>query len=274
MIDIELHLSDKLRLVRADPNQMEQIIMNLIINARDAMFNAGKLVLQTENVTLDNEYCRDHPGALPGDYVLLTISDSGVGLDRDTLERIFEPFYTTKEIGKGTGLGLSMVYGIVKNHNGYIHCNSKPGHGTTFKIYLPVPGVEDRMQKSEEREEEVIGGYETILLVDDDETIAKAGKEVLEHHGYNVTMAESGEEAIKIVSKEHTSTPDLVILDLNMPGMGGLRCLQHLLKIEPEINVIIATGYLAELQEDKVRATGASGFIAKPYPMKELLKMV
>ncbi|MEA3429103.1 MAG: response regulator, partial [Thermodesulfobacteriota bacterium] len=275
MIDIRFHLSGKLNLVNADPNQIEQIFMNLIINARDAMVDDGRLVVQTENVTLEGKYCRTLPGAAPGEYVLLAVSDTGMGMDRDVAEHIFEPFYTTKEVDKGTGLGLAMVYGIVKNHNGYVYCESMPGQGTTFKIYLPVVKEEKISQNADYTlEQEVVGGTETILLVDDDESVLEVEKGFLEHSDYTVITAESGEEAIEIVSKIHTSYPDLVILDLNMPGMGGYKCLRELLKIDSEIKILVASGYSSQVDEKTLRETGARGFIAKPYQMKAMLKMV
>jgi len=275
MIDIRFHLSGKLNLVNADPNQIEQIIMNLIINARDAMPDGGELIVRTQNVTLEGKDCQTLQGAAPGEYVLLAVSDTGMGMDRDVMEHIFEPFYTTKEVNKGTGLGLAMVYGIVKNHNGYIYCESMPGQGTTFKIYLPVVKGESISQNADGTlEQEVIGGTETILLVDDDGSVLEVGKEFLEHSGYTVITAESGEEAIEIVSKGHDSSPDLIILDLNMPGMGGYKCLNELLKIDSRINVLVASGYSAQVDEKTLRETGARGFIAKPYQMKEMLKMV
>jgi len=280
MIDIRFHLSGKLNLVNADPNQIEQVVMNLIINARDAMSDGGELIVRTENVTLEEKYCQTLPGAAPGEYVLLAISDIGMGMDRDVVEHIFEPFYTTKEVNKGTGLGLAMVYGIVKNHNGYVYCESMPGQGTTFKIYLPVlKGKKSSQNADDTLEQELIGGTETILMVDDEEAVLEVGKEFLEHSGYTIITAGNGEEAIEIVSKVHASsldliTLDLIILDLNMPGMGGYKCLQKLLKIDSGIKVLIASGYSFQVDEKTLRETGARGFIAKPYQMKAMLKIV
>ena len=287
MIDIEFRQPDKLEPIKADPNQIEQIIMNLIINARDAMSsctdgtvespNGGKLIIRTENITLDEKYCRDHPGTVPGKYILLTVSDNGTGMDKNIIEHIFEPFYTTKKVNKGTGLGLAMVHGIVKNHNGYIQCHSVLGQGTTFKIYLPVLEVEEKIERTEQRvQEKIVGGTETILLVDDRNAILELGKAFLEPCGYTVITAETGEEAIEILSKAHDlpSAPDLVILDLNMPGMGGYECLKQLLKMDPDTNIIIASGYSTDFQKKKIYEIGAKGFIAKPYQMKQVQKMV
>jgi len=239
------------------------------------MPDGGELIVRTENVTLEGKDCQTLQGAAPGEYVLLAVSDTGMGMDRDVMEHIFEPFYTTKEVNKGTGLGLAMVHGIVKNHNGHIYCESMPGQGTTFKIYLPVVKGESISQNADGTlEQEVIGGTETILLVDDEESVLEVGKEFLEHSGYTVITAESGEEAIEIVSKGHDPSPDLIILDLNMPGMGGYKCLNELLKIDSRINVLVASGYSAQVDEKTLRETGAGGFIAKPYQMKAMLKMV
>lgn len=179
-IEIRLRLAAALETVNADPLQVEQILMNLAVNAKDAMPEGGRLVIETENVTLDEQYCKRHLGARPGDYVLLSISDTGAGIDRQTRERIFEPFFSTKETGKGTGLGLAIVYGIVKGHHGCIQCDSEPGAGTTFRIYLPVLKREEKTVDYREAEGgPVPGGRETILLVDDEESIRALGERVL-----------------------------------------------------------------------------------------------
>jgi len=213
-----------------------------------------------------------HHGAIPGQYVLLTISDTGHGMDKETVEHIFEPFYTTKELGKGTGLGLAMVYGIVKSHQGYIMCYSELGQGTTFKIYLPVLKTEVMTLKTEDmREEYISGGDEAILLVDDEEPIRDLGREILERYGYKVVVSSSGEDAIKEVEEREI---DLVILDLGMPGMGGIRCLEELIKINPHIKVIIATGYTASGVPKKALKSGSRAFIGKPYQLKDMLRKV
>jgi len=275
MIDIELYLQEGLKIINADPAQMEQVMMNLAVNARDAMPEGGRLVFETANVVLDEEYCKTHLGAVPGEYVLLSISDTGHGMDKETVEHIFEPFFTTKEIGKGTGLGLAMVYGIVKSHGGYIMCYSEPGEGTTFKVYLPIirqEGVEQEKERKEE-EEEIRGGSEVILLVDDEKDILKIGKEMLGRFGYKVITAQSGEEAIEIIRKMDTF-PDLAILDLSMPGMGGHRCLEKLLEMDPELKIIIASGYSANGTVKKTLDSGAAGFIGKPYRLQDMLRKV
>ncbi len=273
MIDIELNLNDTLKIINADPNQMEQVLMNLAVNARDAMPDGGKLIIGTDNVVLKEKFCRFHIGAVPGTYVMLTVSDTGHGMHRDIVEHIFEPFYTTKEIGKGTGLGLAMVYGIVKSHSGYIICDSDVGSGTTFKIYLPI--IEEATDEDLGDEPEAIpeGGTETILLVDDESYIRDLGKKMLTRFGYTVLTAVDGESALALY-REKRAHISLVILDLSMPGMGGERCLEELLRADPGAKVVIASGYAADEPKVKVMKTGACGFVGKPYDMKKLLEVI
>ncbi|MEA3428802.1 MAG: response regulator, partial [Thermodesulfobacteriota bacterium] len=274
MIDIELHLEENIKIINADPAQIEQVLMNLGVNARDAMPDGGKIIVETENVILDEEYCKTHLGAVPGEHVLLSFSDTGHGMDKETVEHIFEPFYTTKETGKGTGLGMAMVYGIMKSHHGYIMCYSEPGEGATFKIYFPA--IEESVVSnglSVDREEEMQGENETILLVDDEGAILDMGRNMLERFGYTAIMAESGEKAIEIY-KAQKERIDLVILDLGMPGMGGHKCLKELLKIDPRIKVIVASGYPKIGKVKETVESGASGFIGKPYQIADMLKKV
>ena len=274
MIDIELHLAVDLKLINADPVQLEQIMMNLGVNAKDAMPDGGKLIFQTEDTVLDKEYCATHLGVTPGKYVLLTISDTGHGMDKEAVQRIFEPFYTTKEIGKGTGLGLAMVYGIVKTHGGFITCYSEPGHGAVFSIYFPVLDADDVVQEVEPKEEaDIRGGHETILLVDDEETLLDIEKDILNRYGYITITAESGESAIEIYKLEKDRI-DLVILDIGMPGMGGYKCLQELLKIDPEIKVIIASGYPKDDKVKEMLESGVAEFVGKPYRLTDILEKV
>jgi len=270
MIDIKLDLAEDIKIINADPMQLEQIMMNLGINAKDAMQGKGKLVFETKNIILDEGYCEAHAGVVPGEYVLLAISDTGQGMDKEVLEHIFEPFFTTKEIGKGTGLGLAMVYGIVTSHNGHIVCYSEPGRGTVFKIYFPVLEVAVGLSVESEKEAEIRGGHETILLVDDEESLLVLGQDMLREHGYTTITAESGERAIEIYKREKDRI-DLVILDIGMPGIGGYKCLQELLKINPEIKVIMASGYTDTDKVKEVLEHGAAGFIGKPYRLADML---
>ncbi len=275
MIDIELNLEKNLEAISADPSQLEQIIMNLGVNARDAMPEGGKLLFETENVILDEEFCKDHLGARPGKYALLRISDTGIGMDRKTLEHIFDPFFTTKEVGKGTGLGLAMVYGIVKSHEGYIMCTSEPGDGTTFKIYFPVmeeiPARFETEAKNNEANSE--RGSETILLVDDEEILRDIGRDILETFGYTVLLAPDGESALELY-KERRKDISLVILDLIMPGMGGKQCFEKLLKINPDAKVVIASGYSINGHTKDALKAGAKAFVSKPYELNKMLQAV
>ncbi len=272
MIEVELVLSDGLPTVIADPTQVEQVLMNLAVNARDAMPEGGKLTIDTKPVTLDEEYCRLHLGSKPGDYVMLSISDTGHGMDSETLNHIFEPFYTTKASGEGTGLGLAMVYGMVKQCGGYIIGYSEPGMGTAFRIYLPVIPTE---AKSEPPTDKPIlsRGTETILLVDDEEMVRDLGKRILERSGYTVLTAANGKEAVNLYRKQGSKI-SLVILDLIMPEMGGRQCLEELLKIDSQVNVLIASGYSAAGETKKTIESGARGYVGKPYEMRGLLEAV
>ncbi|HBD10425.1 MAG TPA: hypothetical protein DCZ69_19415, partial [Syntrophobacteraceae bacterium] len=270
MIEIELHLSDELRIVNADAVQMQQTLMNLTLNAKDAMPDGGKLTIATDNVTLDEAYGKPHFGVDCGDYVRLSISDTGHGMDRETLEHIFEPFFSTKGPGSGTGLGLAMVYGIISAHDGFVTCSSEPEKGTCFQIYLPAIKQVAPMVGNQEGRVAVERGQETILLVDDEEYIRDLGNQVLTAHGYQVITAADGENALELYRKEHYRI-DLVILDLIMPGMGGNRCLQEILAINPRVRVIIASGHAAQGSEREILRGGARAFVRKPFEIAHLL---
>jgi PAS domain S-box-containing protein len=272
MITIEQVLDPKLRPVRADPAQLEQVIMNLAVNARDAMSHGGRFILETRNIVIDEEYCRSHVGTSPGRYVCLRVSDTGHGMDQEVLERIFDPFFTTKEPGKGTGLGLAIVYSIVTNHNGFVRCLSERGKGTTFEIYFPAEIGEVAGRVGERvLEHEIQGNGETILLVDDEEEVLEVGRELLERFGYRVLTAFDGENAMKVFS-EFERDIQCVILDLNMPGLDGQSCLEKLLSLSPQMKVVVATGYLERERRNEMIASGASGFITKPYRFTDMLR--
>jgi two-component system cell cycle sensor histidine kinase/response regulator CckA len=272
MIDVELNLSEELWTVCADPVQIGQIIMNLAVNAKDAMPEGGKLLIATRNTILDEQFCKSHLGSRPGKYALLTIADTGQGMNREVLKHLFEPFFTTKEVGKGTGLGLPMVYGIVKTHGGYIECDSELGRGTIFEIYLPAEEQAVRLEEPQPKSN-LRGGTEAILLVDDEETLRNLGEAILTRYGYRVQTAPNGEAALEIYRGQPEKI-HLVLLDLIMPGMGGLRCLEQLLTINPDVKVVITTGYSPEGPPTAVLETGARKFIAKPYASAELLQVV
>jgi PAS domain S-box-containing protein len=272
MIQIRLDLADGLARTNADPTQIEQILMNLAVNARDAMGESGNLTIRTEQVTLDEEYCKFNVEPKPGDYVQLSVSDTGHGMDKETLEHIFEPFYTTKELGRGTGLGLSMVYGIVKQHGGHIDCYSEVGKGTTFKLYFPAISPVDE-PSVEETGMMPAFGTETVLLVDDEDFVRDLGERILKKNGYTILTAANGKEALEIYQREKDRI-HLVILDLIMPNMGGKDCLKRILDINPQARVLIASGYAADTSTKECVDLGAKGFVAKPYRFKELLQHV
>ena len=235
MIRIEILLTDNLMTVNADPGQMEQILLNLAVNAQHAMPDGGRLTIETANVTLDEDYSRTHLDVEPGKCVLFTVSDTGHGMDKEVVEHIFEPFYTTKGPGEGTGLGLAMVFGIVKSHKGHITCYSEPGTGTTFRIYLPtmVQEIEPDVAVTQQMP---AFGTETILLVDDEKSIRKMGEEMLRMVGYSVLTAANGKEALEVY-RSNQDRIALVLLDLIMPEMGGKQCLEEILKINPKTRV-------------------------------------
>ena len=269
MIDIELNLADDLARIHADPSQMDQVLMNLSINARDAMSEGGKLVIETENIVIDEDYARTHLDAEPGRYVLLHVSDTGCGMGKETVEHVFEPFFTTKEIGRGTGLGLAMVHGIVKQHNGHITVYSEVGKGTTFNVYFPAS--QDPTETDLESTSIMPAlGTETVLLVDDEDFIRRLGVQILTKHGYTVLEAKNGREALDLFEKEHERI-SVVILDLIMPEMGGIECLRGLLKIDPKVKILVASGYAADTSVKETIQQGAKGFITKPFRIKVLL---
>lgn len=275
MIQIETNLASDLRVINADPLQLEQIMMNLGVNARDAMREGGRLFLQTSNVALDETFCRTHVGSRVGEYVELKITDTGHGIKPELQEHIFEPFFTTKGIGEGSGLGLAMVYGIVKNHGGYINFESIPGKGTSFHIYFPILSVETEIFVPDDRKkDEVLGGKgERILVVDDEVLILEMVGDLLTRFGYVPIVAESGERAIEILQGEK-GLIDLVIMDLSMPGMGGYRCMKEMLGMKPDLKVIIASGYSANRNVRDTLKSGAAGFIAKPYHYNDMLRKI
>ncbi len=273
MIEIELHLDKTPAIISADPIQVEQALMNLAVNAMDAMSEGGKIIIETERATLDEKFCKTHLGARPGEYVLLTISDTGHGMNKEILEHVFEPFYTTKEIGKGTGLGLAMVYGIVKTHEGYILCYSELDSGTTFKIYLPALVQSGHWREAGEGEDLLKGGDETILLVDDEEYIRELGVELLSDVGYEVLTATDGESALQLYRKEQQRI-DLVILDLVIPGMGGKKCYEEILKINPQAKILIVSGYSVNGPGKEAIEAGARGFVGKPFDVSHMLESV
>jgi two-component system, cell cycle sensor histidine kinase and response regulator CckA len=273
MVKIQTFIGPQLWSIMADPIQVEQMLLNLGANAADAMPDGGKLIFEIENKTLYEDYASRHMGAQPGKYVLLSVSDTGQGMDKETREKIFEPFFTTKEFGKGTGLGLASVYGIVKSHGGYITCYSEVGQGTTFKIYFPAIEEPEVEETRGVEPKPIPQGTETILLVDDEEAIRGFAQQALMCFGYKILAASSGEEALELYSAKPNEI-DLVVMDLGMPGMGGHKCLQELLRINPAVKVVISSGYSINGQVKKSMDAGAKGYVGKPYQLTDLLNTV
>ncbi len=272
MIGIEVSLAEDLARINADPLQIDQVLMNLAVNARDAMPDGGKLIIETANIVIDKEYAGRHVDVKPGRYVLLTVTDTGIGMNKDIMEHIFEPFFTTKEAGKGTGLGLAIVHGIVKQHGGHVKCYSELGVGTTFKIYLPYMAANEKIEEVRPRQMPR-GGSETILLVDDEESIRKFGSTILKKAGYYVITASNGKEALeKYIA--HSKKIALVILDFIMPEMGGKKCLEGLLGVNPYVKVVIASGYSGVGHTKDALEQGARGFLNKPYDIYQMLEVV
>ncbi|MDQ1240698.1 MAG: two-component system, cell cycle sensor histidine kinase and response regulator CckA, partial [Thermodesulfobacteriota bacterium] len=272
IIRINLRLNGDLEPIEADPSQINQILMNLGVNSRDAMPDGGTLTIETKTVELDRPYSLMHPEVKPGRYAMLSISDTGQGMDEATMARIFDPFFSTKGVGKGTGLGLAIVYGIVKQHGGHITCHSELGQGTIFKMYFPCAEAADR-EESVTEDVPVQGGSETILLVDDEEVLRDLCSAILGEFGYKVITAENGREALEIY-EAHREEISLIILDLIMPEMDGTTCLKEILLRAPDARVLMASGYSNSETLKDTEALGAKGFVEKPYNTRELLQTV
>lgn len=272
-IELNLALDPALDQVKVDPGQMSQIIMNLAVNARDAMPNGGKLSIETANIVLKDDYVARRPLVSPGPYVMMAVSDTGAGIDRMTQEHIFEPFFTTKEKGKGTGLGLSTVYGIVKQSGGFIWVYSEPGQGTTFKIYLPR--VEERVSavRVEESPGEFVASSETILLVEDDEALRELAREFLESAGYSVLEARSGPEAIEVV-RGHEGSIHLLLTDVVLPGMSGPALSENLGATHPGMKVLYVSGYTDNEIVHRGVLDSQMAFLQKPYGKEALLTKI
>jgi signal transduction histidine kinase/CheY-like chemotaxis protein len=269
-IVIYRELAEDLSSVMADEAQIQQVLMNLFINAADAMPGGGDLFLKTMNVT--HEDIGDKPyKPKSGDYILLKVKDTGMGMDQKTMVRIFEPFFTTKELGRGSGLGLASAYGIIKGHGGYIDVESKKGQGATFNIYFPAS--EKSIRKTSEISERIMKGNETILLVDDEALVIDVGVQLLGKLGYTVIEAKSGRDAIRIF-KEQNHTIDMLILDMVMPNMGGGEVFDQIKRIDPKVKVLLSSGYSVNGQATEILKRGCEGFIQKPFNMEDLSKKI
>jgi signal transduction histidine kinase len=273
--DVELvtRLEPALGNVKADPGQVEQVIMNLAVNSRDAMPGGGKLTIATGNAVLDPAESADHPDAPPGPHVLLTVTDTGTGMSADTKAHLFEPFFTTKEQGKGTGLGLSTVYGIVRQSGGSIEVVSEPGRGATFRIRFPK--VEERVESGKETRitPRAPTGSETVLVVEDSDSLRRLVNHVLLKHGYTVLLAHDGEDAL-MVSGAHTGPIHLLLTDVVMPRMGGTELATRIVLTRPDIRVLYTSGYIERTGLETAAADGKLAFLAKPFTPDELARRV
>jgi PAS domain S-box-containing protein len=272
-IDLRTSLDPTLGLVKADPGQIEQVIMNLAVNARDAMPEGGKLIIETSNTELDDEYALHHPPCIVGRYVILAVTDSGVGMSQETKARIFEPFFTTKELSKGTGLGLSTVYGVVKQSGGYIWVYSEPGQGSVFKLYLPrVDGSEVQIRPAKSAPE-LLAGTETILLVEDEQSVRALTRNLLEQGGYTVLEADNGAHAVEI-AKQHHGPIHLLLTDVVMPGMNGPAVAEMILPIHPEAKALYVSGYSSSFGTQTGLVPAGANLFQKPFSRAALLRKV
>jgi CheY-like chemotaxis protein len=272
-IELMVNFAPDLARARVDYGHIEQVLMNLVVNARDAMKGGGMLWITTQNAHIDSNFVREHLEAREGDYAMISIKDTGCGMTPETLVKIFEPFFTTKEVGKGTGLGLSTVYGIVKQHDGYITVDSQVGVGTTFNIYLPVAEGEVSEISTREVSETELRGKESILVVEDDDGLRDLVVRVLRRYGYNAIEAQSGGDAY-LISKRLDRPVDLLLTDVIMPAMSGVQLVEELNKFWPGLKVLYMSGYtndrLGDVNIDEVREK----LITKPFHPYDLVKRI
>ncbi len=268
-IELQMSLAGDLAPARVDPSQMDQVLMNLAVNSRDAMPHGGRLTVETANVRLHDEYAAAHVGVQPGPYVMVAVGDTGTGMDESTKARIFEPFFTTKEQGKGTGLGLSIVYGIVKQNGGGIEVDSEPGQGTLFKIYLPAVAAVPEICSPETAAPEAEAGRETILLVEDDDRLRRLALVMLEQQGYRVLEAGSPFDALRMIREQHGAV-DLLLADMIMPQMTGVDLAAQIRTEYPQIKVLFMSGYTERSVMNQGTLTPETPFLRKPFTSAEL----
>jgi len=273
--ELELHLAAELPEIRADRGQLEQVLINLILNARDALASRGRVTIATAAAELDEAYAlrRGDVGIPPGEYVQLSVSDTGCGMDPEVQARIFEPFFTTKPVGQGTGLGLSTVYGIVKQSGGFIWCYSEPGLGSTFKVYLPVLRAEMDPPRHPVRLSAPRGGSETVLVVEDEDVVRAMACRGLRDHGYTVLEARNGVEAIALI-QGHPASIDLVVSDVVMPELGGRELAARLASLDPSLPVLYMSGYTGEDVIQRGLMDPGAPFQPKPFTPDGLARAV
>jgi CheY-like chemotaxis protein len=272
-IDVLWSPGHGLRQIKMDPSQIDQILANLCVNARDAISGVGRVTIETRNTVLDEACCAEHAGAAAGEYVMLAVSDNGCGMDKETRENIFEPFFTTKEVGEGTGLGLAMVYGIVKQNNGFIDVDSEPGKGTRFKLYFPRHVGEAEQGIEAAQTEAPRGRGETILVVEDDVLVLQLAEKVLEKLGYAVLTSASSAEAINTV-REYQDAIHLLMTDVVLPEMSGRELSGEILKIRPNIKSMFMSGYTADIIARQGVLEKGVHFIQKPFTFDSLARKV
>jgi CheY-like chemotaxis protein len=264
-VSLTANLDPHLGLIKADPGQLEQVLINLAVNARDAMPGGGALTIATCNVELSDDHSDRHFGAAPGNYIMLAVTDTGSGMTKEVQERLFEPFYTTKGPGKGTGLGLATVHGIVKQSGGDVYVYSELGHGTTFKVYFPrLTKVDDVVMTTSEHRAVAPSGSETVLFAEDDEALRALGARVLGALGYNVLVARTGAEALQIVA-DHTGEIHMIATDVVMPEMNGSQLVQRVLEARPGIRVLFMSGYTDDEVMRRGVIDGQTAFLQKPF---------
>jgi len=269
-VTIHSKYQDEVWSVAADRGQIEQVLLNLFVNAWQAMPAGGELFIETANVGLDEQVVFPY-GLSPGEYVKIVVTDTGTGMDASTRQRIFDPFFTTKEVDRGTGLGLASVYGIINNHKGMIHVESKIGEGSAFSIFLPR--IESIVTSEKEKQAEIRKGSETILLVDDEEMIINVGKQMLKRFGYTVLLAQSGKEALAVY-EQNKDQINLVILDMIMPQMAGGETYDRMKMINPDVKVLLSSGYSMSGEATEILKRGCNGFIQKPFNMERLSQKI
>jgi two-component system, cell cycle sensor histidine kinase and response regulator CckA len=270
-ISLDLDFENEMWTVCVDRAQIEQVLLNLFVNAWQAMPGGGDLLIRNRNVVIDGDK-ENEEQKRPGRYVKVSVTDNGIGMDQKTMERIFDPFFTTKEVGRGTGMGLASAYGIIQNHGGFFQVQSKVGQGSTFSFFLPAEDQEVVREESCETSQ-LLTGKETILLVDDEKMIAEVASDMLRNLGYDVVMARSGEEALQMYN-ELNSKVDLVILDLIMPGMSGSKTFDLLREVNPNIRVLLSSGYSLTGEASTIMSRGCRGFVQKPYNIQKLSQKV